>query len=353
MTVVYPLTDALLDRTRDVLCQYLQEHTGDNLRRLEILEIYQRPYSTIRILEAYTDHTNHRFVLKHIAIHPLNDLLLSTSNRAVAEYHILNFLYSRFLHVERCSVPNTVAIIPEMNAFLIEYIDGRLLADDLRFIHFLFHRREFQELQKHFYDSGRWLRHFQQFTARQHRGVNALDYIYKHCHHRLQLIEQSGEENCLADFRKIGMDFIERQIRELADVEFIVSGCHGDFGPWNTLVGPAGITVIDLFTYQEGPLPVDILSMLVYLDSIRHGIANSGTRIRTLRKRFLDGFGTLPEAPQPLILLCEAQQRIMQIAGAIIANEKGVCHRLERLRLMQAHVNWFSSCPHKYSLWLI
>ena len=102
------------------------------------------------------------------------------------------------------------------------------------------------------------------------------------------------------------------------------TGNHTDFGPWNTLVGSEGVTVIDFFGSREGPIPLDILSVLVHLESIGYGIANSGSRIRTLREQFLEGFGPLPNVPQPLVLLCEAQQRIIQIAGAVIAR-MGTC----------------------------
>ena len=37
------------------------------------------------------------------------------------------------------------------------------------------------------------------------------------------------------------------------------TGNHTDFGPWNTLVGSEGVTVIDFFGSREGPIPLEYL----------------------------------------------------------------------------------------------
>ena len=118
------------------------------------------------------------------------------------------------------------------------------------------------------------------------------------------------------------------------------------------------MTVIDFFGFCEAPVPVDILCMLVYLESIGHGIANSGSRIRTLRNRFLAGLGPLPAVPTALVLLCEAQHRIQQIAGAALLRKGGGRQRpvhwaedWERSRALAAHVNWFLVQRERPSLW--
>ena len=82
----------------------------------------------------------------------------------MGKYGILADLYPRFASVERCSVPRPVAVTPEADGFLMEYVDGHVLADDLRFVHFASNRSGFRRLQNHFRDCGRWLRYFQQFN---------------------------------------------------------------------------------------------------------------------------------------------------------------------------------------------
>ena len=224
-------------------------------------------------------------------------------DQAVVEYNILYHLYPKFAAIERCSVPGPIAVLPEIDAFLMEYVEGHILADDLLFVHYLFHRANFRELQDHFYDCGRWLRHFQQFTGMRTAGMCAPDNILLHCNDRLRVIEESGDRRCPRDFQKKTMSFIEKQVQELANEQIPVIGRHGNFGPWNILAGPHGVTIIDFFGFREDPLPVDVLSMLVHIECINHGIAKSGSRIRALRERFLAGLEPLPEMPQPLVLL--------------------------------------------------
>lgn len=351
MAVLQPEIEPVLALVRESLTQHLCEHSGATVENVEILKVFQRPYSTTTVLAALTDCGTRRFVLKQIAKHPLNASILDGPDRSAVEYDILTQLYPGFTGVERCSVPLPIVVLTEIDAYIMEFVEGDILADRLNFVHYLASRTKFGQLQDHFHDCGRWLRHFQEFTGRRLAAVSAVDNVVVRAHDRLRLIEESGNRHCPKDFRKKATDFIEKQVRKLANTEILVTGRHGDFGPWNTLAGPGGVTVIDFFGSCEDPLPVDVLSMLVYLESISHGIANSPARCRTLQKKFLAGFGPVPKLPESLVLLCEAQQRIQQIAARIISSEKGVFGRWERFRSLRANVEWFLAPPDESSLW--
>lgn len=348
-----------LEVIREGLTRQLLEQSGEHLKSLETIQIISRPYSVISFLSISTDRGTRRFVLKQIIQHPLNDFIVDEEpDQALVEYNLLTQLYSKFVEVERCSVPRPIVALPEIDAFIMEHVEGHELVDDLKYVHYLANRSRFRRLQDDFYDCGRWLRHFQQFVGLRRAGVSALDNVLVRANVRLRVIEESRDQRCPREFRKVAENYIEKQVDQLANTEILVTGRHGDLGPWNTLTGAGGITVLDFFGYREDPLPADIVGVLVYLKNISHNIANSTSRIQTLQDRFLAGLGPIPEVPPPLVLLCEAMQRIRSIAGSVIirtgtasVESIGLPVRWERFRSLRANVNWFLTPPKESALW--
>ena len=316
-----------LESIREGLAHQLLEQSGEHLKSLETVQIISRPFSVIFILAVSTDLRSYCLVLKQFTKNPLNaGVLAREPDQASIEYKILTQLYSSFSTVKGCSVPRPIAVFPELGAFLMEYVDGHDLAQDLWSVHYCSRRAEFNKLQEHMHLCGLWLRHFQQFTGMQHTDPSTLDRIVEHCDNRLRVIEESGDRRCPRDFRRKATQFIEHQVQRLSDTEVLVTGCHSDFGPWNLMAYPQGVTVIDFFGYHQAPFPIDVLSMLVYLECLRYGIANSGFRLRKLKECFLTGLGPLPKVPQPLVLLCEAQRRIIRMITAVLArSERDIC----------------------------
>ena len=185
-----------------------------------------------------------------------------------------------------------------------------------------------------------------------------MDHILVRCNDRLSMIEESRDLGCPRDFRKIATGYIEKQVDRLANTGILVTGRHGDFGPWNTIATPNGVTVIDFFNYREGALHEDIVGILVYLESLSYGIANSSHRLLMLHHCFLAGLGPLFEVPQPLVLLCEAQQRIIRIADAVLVRSGEGLRRpirctesWENSRSLAANVKWFQMHLQESSLW--
>lgn len=356
-TPTHPECD--VEAVREGLARQLLEHSGEHLKSLETVQIISRPYSVISFLAVSTNLGSYRLVLKRFTKNPLNAGVLATEpDQADVEYNILTQLHASFSTVEGCSVPRPIAVFPELGAYVMEHVDGHDLALDLWSVHYFSRRAEFRKLQEHMHLCGLWLRHFQRITGTQHTNPSSLDRILEHCDSRLRVIEDSGDRRCPRDFRRKANQFIEDQVKRLSGTEILVTGCHTDFGPWNTMAGPQGVTVIDFFGYHHAPLPADVLSMLLYLECLKFGIANSESRLRKLRERFLAGFGPLPEVPQPLVLLCEAKQRIQKIAGAVLAlSGTGLIRPIrwteswEYSRSLSANVKWFQMQPQKSSYW--
>jgi len=333
------------------LAEILEEGSGERLERLEIPHIQKRPYSSTAFLAAHTDRDTRRLVLKRVVRHPLNEGLVEEPDQALVEFNVLSQLYPEFLTIERCSVPRPVAILPEIEAFVMEHVEGEILADKLNAIHYMANRKTFQRLKRDFHDCGRWVRHFQRFTGRSFSSSSVLENLVLRSDDRLRLIEESSDRRCPANVRRNAAAFIRRQAERLDGVDIAVSGRHGDFGPWNTLSCQEGVTVFDFFGFRRDPLCVDALSVLVFLEAASLGIANSASRTQALQESFLDGLGPLPELPQPLLLLAEAQQRILRLAAAVLSREGHIATRVEHSRSIRANVRWFLAPAERSTFW--
>ena len=140
-------------------------------------------------------------------------------------------------------------------------------------------------------------------------------------------------------------------MRQSIERKITVAARNGDFGPWNILVGPNGVVVIDFVGCQDDALPMDLLKMLVYLETLDYGLPNSRRRIAALRKNFLAGFGDLPRVPAELALLCEAVLRISNVSGTVAAGRLPVLQRWERTRNLRRDVQWLLGETCRPPLW--
>jgi hypothetical protein len=291
-------------------------------------------------LLAKTDSGSYRFVVKQVVYDSANASLVADKNQAVVEHSVLTCLYPKFYQVPYCSVPKPIAVLPEIDSYIMEFVEGHLMEEDLRFLHYLANCTKFEELKIHFRHCGRWLRCFQNFSGKRRAKMEALDGTLKRCESRLHLIEKLDDPRCPKGFRSAVERFLQEQIEKLTDAEFQVAGRHGDFGPWNVMIGSKGVTVLDFFGYQEAPLPVDILKMLLKLEEDSLHPANSHCRLDELREHFLVGYGPLPELPKTLVTVCEAMHRICGLYGALSTRSKGFFQRIYRHRRIKANLEW-------------
>lgn len=338
-------------RVRRELGERMSLAEGRELLELEVLKVFKRPFSTVRILECRSSHENSYLVMKTINDHPINLAITESSNQAMVEYDILKFLYPKYKDICECYVPRPVFVVPDMGTYLMEYVDGTVLIDSFRHVRMLSSQRKFQQLNRGVYLCGRWLRALHQFTGIKKMGVESLDGIVDRGIQRLKLIEEESESWRLREFRKTAQDFLEQQMTQLAGVEIPVSGRHGDFSPNNVIAGSRGITVIDFMGYQHDPISVDICKMLVFLEDASSSMTSSAQRVRYLSRSFIDGYGDLPCVPKPAVLLCEAVQRIVSVWGGISHAKRRLHHRLESRKRIARHIQWFKNEEARASIW--
>ena len=330
------------------------KRTGQGrLEQLEILQTIQRPYSTVTFLQAKTLSRTNPLVMKTVKHHPINRIFTEQENQAVVEFNILEYLYPKFQAVQGCSVPQPILVFPEIEAYLMGFVEGSLLMNKFKYTRVWSPRKEFSKLRTYVKLSGRWLKKFQIFTGFQTVDHHSLKVVIDRAKHRLKLIRNLLGPKFPEKLHKEIWEFIRIELNNLGGKEFLISGRHGDFTPLNMIAGHEGLTVIDFLGYGKDPVPVDILKIMVFLENEARSISSSPNRVKELKAAFLEGYGSLPQVPLPVWLICEAMQRIISIWGHLSNRKQLPHHRLEAKMNINAHIRWLMKRDKKPSLDLI
>ena len=340
-----------IEAAKIALADHLEKTENDCLKGFEIISINPRPFSTIVHIRMITPRINKHLVMKTVNHHPVNKTITDRENQAIVEFNILKDLYPKFLKVEKCSVPRPIFVLPEIETYLMEFVDGRPLIDEVKWARYLSPEKKFRRLQDYFLNSGKWLRYFQEFTGVRETDSKALDLVMEWAEDRLRLIEKSGHPNCRREALAPVRCFLKDQLEKLSGTKIPVCGRHSDFQPLNILVGQNGVTVIDFMGYHEDCIAVDFLKMMVYLEDEKKCVTASSRRVERLRDKFLEGYGRLPVVPVPALLICEAMQRIVSLLWNIISLRKRFHHHFEADVRIKEHVDWLTAGDRRVSLW--
>lgn len=335
-SAVYPQIEAALRQ------HYCAEHAGCEFV-IQLNEVLERSFSATAFLTVITSEFTHKLVSKTVVHHEINRSITQSENQSVVEYSILNFLHPKFTDVYRCGVPEPVILLPEIETYIMRFVDGVVLSDLNKYLRYFANKSNYNTLKEYYYLAGRWLKNFQEFTGMRSAGAECLDGVIERCQQRLCLIRSSGDLRCDINFYDNVMWFMDRAKACTADHDVPVCGRHGDFTPWNILAGKDGITVIDFLGYSEEPIYVDVFKMLVFLEDESLSITSSKYRVDCLKKLFLSGYGDIPGQSSSVALLCEAMQRVVSMWGCISGENRFYHHRWETRMRFDSHLNWFKN----------
>jgi phenylacetate-CoA ligase len=263
---------------------------------------------------------------------------------------IMATLFHSFREVQECAVPRPLLVLPECESYVMEYVAGGALSDAPCACWFT-PRHEFQAVARRYALCGRWLKHFQRATGIRAAGVEALEPVVHDCRQLFDRIKRETGAPCPWDFQYPVMRLLAEQLARVRDGEVLLSGCHGDFGPRNVLATQDGVTVIDFPGYCERPLLLDGLAILVFLDDEACCLTSSRRRAAELRAWFLQGYGELPAAAEPVALACETFARLASVTKYLLAKPERLHHRLDRRRILAKHVAWLSGTRPRALLW--
>ncbi len=343
--------DRLVPQIRRTIMDRLGAEWAVTIDSCEPERVSLRSYSSVVFFQLAGQQWQKRVVAKITAHHPANQRVVDVQNQAVVEYQILGRLFENFRAVAGCSVPRPLLVMPEIEAYVMEFVEGELLSHQSRHARWLASRGEFQALERRDFLCGRWLKHFQQVTGAAAGGRDALASVVQCCDEVLQRVTREDRGRCPAGLRDLCLRLLEGQLARVREGDVPLCGCHGDFGPWNMLATKEGLTVIDFLGYGEKPLPLDVLGILVFLEDESCYLTSSGRRVGALRKSFLEGYGKVRAMSRPVLVICEAIQRLISIATHLLQKPQSLHHRLDRHRVMMKHLAWFQGSDERKLLW--
>ena len=341
----------IIPKIETALTDYFPKNEDQTLIKLEAIQKFERPFSAVVIVRTITSKQTKRLVMKTTAHHPMNKALTEHQNQAVVEYNILKQLYPKFQEVEKCSVPKPILVIPELETYLMEFVDGNILSNELRYDRYFASKKEFSKLMEHFFCCGMWLKKFQEFTGIHSAGIEALDTAIARCEHRLKQIDELDCLRCPKKFRSKVTRSLHNQMALLIDSDIMVSGRHGDFNTYNILCSPHEINVIDFLGYEEDLISIDLISMLVHLENEKLCLTSNAWRVDALIEKFLDGFGEVPLIPRPVLVISETLHRVLSLWGSLSSLNSRFHHKIEAYRRINEHMKWLNNIEEQCLLW--
>jgi len=342
--------DVTLRRVKEELSKYLLTD-NNQLVTIEVIRTFERLFSRVVIVKIHTTQDSQFMVVKTIGHHPINIGITGKENQAVVEYNVLNYLYPKFSKIKECSVPRPILVIPDIDSFVMEFVAGAPLDHELDYARYFSSRLNFQKLSKNFHQVGYWLKNFQQFVGFQRQKEGGLQTIMERCEQRLKVIEELNTGSIPKDFRKRVQSILDQQLSRLSGREILVSGRHGDFGPWNIIARSDGITVIDFLGYALEPVAVDIIKMLINFEDEMKNVTYNPQKVKTLRQAFLEGYGPLPEVETEVSYIIEILYRVSSIYASLYNTNLPFHRRIEKHRCLQTHLRWFAGGEDRQLLW--
>ena len=333
----------IVDKIRAGIRRYFLSTYNEDIYSIEIESVDRRLYSALTYFKIRTNNHVLKLVAKTTIRHLRNRYLTDSKNQALVEYKILNELYPHFKKMIGCSVPYPMVVFPEIQTYVMEFVEGKTLSDQLKSDRLFYSKREFRKLKENFYYCGRWLKHFQTVTGSSKKAKGAMDSIKQRFESRMSLIEQLADPRIPERLaRRVRKEF--RSLLENIDGSTLpFTGRHGDFTPFNILSSERGVTVIDFLGYESDFISVDLLKFLVNLHDEKRSITSSRRRVCELRESFLSGYGDLPKVPLPAVLACEMMQRTVSLARNLLQRRRLPHHRIESRLIVTEHVRWISN----------
>lgn len=316
--------------------------------RITIRERRDRLYSTIVFFEASDRQGVQRLMLKKVMktprVGPMGEI------DAASEYNALKNLYAKYQTVEGCSVPKPVLLLPQFDALVMEAYDAPLAQDRCGALKYFASREVFNNLKKEIHLAGIWLRHFQNFMGMRLGGPEDLAILVEDSRLRLKKLQTFGSKLIPTDLHDRVMGRLERLVHDASGEKISMTIGHGDFGPWNILATPRGITVIDFSTIGETPACSDPLQMFLFLQDQRQNPFQSHGRIAELEEAFSQGYGPRIEMPAATVAVCETRERLVKLCGAAFP-EKGWKRKYEQNAVAKSHIAWLLDEEGRSYLW--
>jgi hypothetical protein len=206
------------------------------------------------------------------------------------EYKSLELLYERFQEFQRFSVPKPICYWPEYPAIVLVKVDGENLSKLIKEKANRFStQNEIQFAAKSCYFCGEWLSVFHKVT-RQHNGryvLNSESFIPTIS----EKLRECSKLGIAKNLQNRIINVLKVRLNKYQGESLIVTGQHSDFVPWNVLISPGKINVLDFAGLKSGPIYEDLSLFLGTIESLPRYWRYSHTVAEKLQKSFVNGYG--------------------------------------------------------------
>ena len=205
------------------------------------------------------------------------------------EYNILNYLYQRFLPLDGINVITPLAFLPEEDILITEeFIADKLNSHIVNVVRWLPFNRNKRQIGNYFFQCGRWLSCFQEFTKKEEvTPFNQGCYIEK----IEKKLASSIKYGLKKTFHKNIYQFIENKFKKIGDPKLTLVGYHGDFTPWNVLARDNEIRVLDFDRFSYKDMYEDLAMFLCCLEGAKSIVGMTNKNINILKDAFMQGYG--------------------------------------------------------------
>lgn len=197
------------------------------------------------------------------------------------------------------AVVKPIAYYLDLLSIVTEDAQGAPLADALESCCKLWHdSNKLEEALRACRRAGEALAAIQRATVepQKYNPFELLEYVDI----RLQRLVQ-GEAPFSQSNRKQVLKFLEKAIAQVPADQYGQCGCHGDYAPFNILVGPAGVTVMDFATFKTGSIYNDVAYFHHRVEGYLHKPSFDVEAIRRAQSAFLAGYNHGAGREQQLI----------------------------------------------------
>jgi hypothetical protein len=147
------------------------------------------------------------------------------------------------------------------------------------------------QLEEHCRATGRWLRHFQTFTAEPRRAPLPVDDLLAGVQDDLAACVAMGLRQSAAARLQ---EFCRQRLEPLRGRAFPVVGEHPDFQPDNVVVSPGQVTVLDFTSFRPGSAHNDPARFVAHLAFLAKHPLYARSTLKALGQAFLAGYGAPP-----------------------------------------------------------
>lgn len=209
--------------------------------------------------------------------------------QAQKEYQTLKLLEKKFSGQDEFFLPRSFGCLEEENIIFLVEIKGKKLSDMIKkSLRGMPSREKIERSEKIFFKVGRWLKFFQDKTAKDEILEFNIDEFKDKLNKKYLMCQ---ELNLRPDTEVLIKKFLKSIDNGKISAKLKVVGKHGDFTVSNVYVDKEKVCVLDFSDFGYEFMYDDLCIFLITLEGYRNNLVIPNKIIRRLHDFFLQGYG--------------------------------------------------------------